>query len=336
MRYIDAASVRAALPAHVELVDLAEVVLRSLVAGAEVPEKAGLSPGSSGVFAHAMPAQLRATEVSGGGVLRDLMGLKWIAGGPANRAAGLPALAALIVLNDPATGMPLAIMDGDVITAARTAAMSGAAVRLFGPAGGVAAAGRPTRAVLIGAGAQGRAHAEMLGALLPGIELSVHDRHPERAEHLAEEAGGMPGVRSARAAGDPGSALAQADVVVTATVLGGSLPVLELDDVAPGALVLPVDYGAYVKPTLVGGAATFAVDDRRRFEANRRSGRLAGWPDPTHVLGELLLVADAADRPGRMGLAVALHQGPGIADVIVADAVLRNAKAADLGVELPR
>ncbi|CAN5446931.1 hypothetical protein BH24CHL9_BH24CHL9_14760 [soil metagenome] len=336
MRYLDAAAVTASLPTPTEMVDLAEVVLRSLVAGAEVPEKAGLSPGSSGVFAHAMPAQLRATEVSGGGVSRDLMGLKWIAGGPANRAAGLPALAALIVLNDPATGMPLAIMDGDVITAARTAALSGAAVRLFGPAGGVAAAGRPPSALLIGAGEQGRAHAAVLGALLPGVELLVHDRHPERAERLAGEVASLTGVGSARAVEDPGPALARADIVVTATALGGAEPVLGPGDVAPDALMLPVDYSAYMTPALVTAATTFAVDARGRFEANRRSGRLSGWPDPTHVLGELLLVADAADRPGRMGLAVALHQGPGIADVIVADAVLRNAKAADLGVELPR
>jgi ornithine cyclodeaminase/alanine dehydrogenase-like protein (mu-crystallin family) len=333
VRYLDAATVRGALPAPAELVDLAELALRSLVGGAEVPEKAGLVPGSNGLFAHAMPARLVAADVPGGGARADLMGLKWIAGGPANRSAGRPALAALIVLNDPETGDPLSILDGDVITAVRTAALSGVAVRLLGP--GPDAVGAPS-AVLIGAGEQGRAHAEMLGAMLPGIELSIHDRHPERAERLATEAARFPDVGAARAVDDPGPSLARADIVVTATTLGGAEPVLGPRDVARDALVLPVDYSAYVTPALVAAATTFAVDDRGRFEANRRAGRLAGWPDPTHVLGELLMAGDAADQPRRTGLAVALHQGPGIADVIVADAVLRNAIAADLAVELPR
>ena len=82
-------------------------------------------------------------------------------------------------------------------------------------------------------------------------------------------------------------------------------------------------------------AATFVVDRRSELEANRRSGRLAGWPDPTATLGELLLdgVGPSERAPG---LAVALHQGPGIADVIVADAVLRRAIAIGEGIELSR
>lgn len=147
----------------------------------------------------------------------------------------------------------------------------------------------------------------------------------------------MAGVGSARAVVDPKPSLAGADVVVSATSLGGSRPVLGPEEVPSDALVLPVDYGAYVTFELVSAATTFAVDDRLRFEANRRSGRLAGWPEPSVTLGELLLRrSERPDgRPERPpGLAVALHQGPGIADVIVADAVLRQAIADGFGLEL--
>jgi ornithine cyclodeaminase/alanine dehydrogenase-like protein (mu-crystallin family) len=329
IRYLDAESVRRALPAPAELVELGELALRSLVGGAVVPPKAALEAGPGDLFAHAMPARLVLAEVPGGGAGADLLGVKWISGSPRNRAQGLPALAALIVLNDPSTGTPRAILDGDVITAARTSALSGVAIRMLAPP---RHGQHPARAALVGAGVQGRAHAEILAALLPGVAIAVHDRHPERAEALARIAGALPGVGAARAVRDPADAIREAQVVVTATSLASSHPVLGPEDVGPEALLLPVDYGAYVRPELVASAGTFVVDDRERFEANRRSGRLGGWPDPSGVLGELLLAP--ASRPA--GPAVALHQGPGIADVIVADAVLRRATQLGLGVELPR
>jgi ornithine cyclodeaminase/alanine dehydrogenase-like protein (mu-crystallin family) len=335
MRYLDAAAVRASLPTVHELVDLAEVALRSLVAGAEVPERAALPASPAGVFAGAMPARLTAIHLAGGGAERDLLGMKWISGGVSNRARGLPALASLIVLNDPSTGVLTAIVDGDAVTAARTAALSGVAVRLLVHRDRMPAA---RRAVLIGAGVQAKAHAGMLGALLPGVALAIHDRHPERAEAVAAEAAGLEGVSETIATSDPSKALREADVVVTATSLAGRPEPgagLGPGDVAAPALVLPVDYAAYVSAELVRTATTFLVDHVATFEANRRSGRLVGWPDPSGSLGELLIAGyEPASRPP--GLAVALHQGPGVADVIVADAVLRRATALGLGLVLER
>jgi ornithine cyclodeaminase/alanine dehydrogenase len=327
MRYLDDTEVRAALPAQHELIRLAEVALRSLLAGAEVPAKPTLPPGPGRAFAQAMPARLTASLVPGGGADADLLGMKWIAGTQGNRAAGRPTLAGLVVLNDPATGTPIAILDGAAITAARTAALSGVAIRLLASTG----PGLPAKAVLIGAGVQGRAHAEMLGAILPGLELAIHDRHPERATELALAATSLPGVGGAHAVQDPAADLRRADVVVTATSVGRSQPVLGPGTVGSNTLVIPVDYGAYVAAALVDAAAVFAVDDTTQFEANRSQGRLAGWADPTTTLAELLL--QPVER--RPGIAVALHQGPGIADVLFADAVLRNASQVGLGLELP-
>ena len=58
-----------------------------------------------------MPAYLRD---------EDVVTLKWVAGYPANKARGLPYITGLIVVNDAETGLPVAIMDGAEITAART------------------------------------------------------------------------------------------------------------------------------------------------------------------------------------------------------------------------
>ena len=69
-----------------------------------------------------MPAHLRGSDPDG---RDDLVGMKWVAGYNGNRELGLPAINAVVVLNDAATGLPTAILDGGPITALRTAAVSG-------------------------------------------------------------------------------------------------------------------------------------------------------------------------------------------------------------------
>ena len=69
-------------------------------------------PGGIGDF-RAMPAFLSSASACG---------LKWVNVHPGNRRRGLPTVMALIVLNDPATGFPLAILDGTLITQMRTGA----------------------------------------------------------------------------------------------------------------------------------------------------------------------------------------------------------------------
>src|SRR5215216_2317256 len=125
-----------------------------------------------------MPALLRGAEPAGGG---DLLGLKWIAGFPANRERGIPAIHGLVLLTDPATGLPTAILDAGPITAQRTAAVSGVAIGRFRPP----VADRPIRVAVLGAGVQGRSHVPVIGSVVPGADLVVFDRHGDRATALA-------------------------------------------------------------------------------------------------------------------------------------------------------
>jgi ornithine cyclodeaminase/alanine dehydrogenase-like protein (mu-crystallin family) len=129
----------------------------------------------------------------------------------------------------------------------------------------------------------------------------------------------------------PTDALHGADVVVSATALGGT-PDLGPDAVGPDTLMVPVDYGARVSPELARTAVTIAVDDRAQYDRNRATGRLPDWPDPTVTLGERLTSVPTR-APGRV---LVLHQGPAITDLVVAAAVLRAAEHAGAGFLLPR
>ena len=171
LRYLAAADVHAAMPDLDERLALAEQTLTALVADAELPPKIGVHPRPTGSFAHAMPAHLRGADPAGGD---DQLGMKWVAGFATNNALGLPAIHAVVVINDPATGAPVGILDGGPITALRTAAVSGVAIRRFAPA----VSGRSVRAALIGAGVQGRSHLAVLGGLLPGVSLTLSPDKP--------------------------------------------------------------------------------------------------------------------------------------------------------------
>ena len=328
LRYLTAADVSAAMPPVAERLRLAERTLTALVDDAELPPKIGVHPRPEGSFAHAMPAHLRGAEPGGAD---DLLGIKWIAGFPANRALEVPAIHGLVLLSDPTTGIPAAIIDAGPITAERTAAISGVAIARFAPEVG----GRQVRVALLGAGVQGRSHLEVLGHVLPGLDLTVFDRHPDRAAALAAVAARTPGIHAARAAGTARDATRSADVVVTAasfTAADQRQPLTD-DWLTPDALVVAVDYATYVAASVARAASLFLVDHRDQFIANRNAGLFEGYPDPGATLGEAIIAGTARPPGGRV---LVSHLGVGLADLVFGNAILRRAAAAGLGTLLPR
>lgn len=326
LRYLTAADVAAAMPALPERLRLAETALRGLASGAgELPPKIGVHPRPANSFAHAMPAFLRGGDAAG-----DRLGMKWVLGFDGNGALGLPAIHGLILLNDAATGVPTAILDAGGITAERTAAISGVAVRAFAPP----VTGRAPRAAVVGAGVQGRAHLPVLGHLLPGVEVALFDRAPERAERLAAEAAAVPGIRTARVAATARDAVRDADVVVTAAAFGPAAErqAMTGDWLAPDALVVPVDYATYCSAAVAREAALFLTDHAGQFLANRDAGLFDGYPEPHAMLGAAL----APDRVRPAGRVVVTHLGTGLADVVFATAVVEAATAAGRGTLLER
>lgn len=315
------------MPAIEDRLRLAERTLTALARpdGAELPPKIAVHPRPDGSFVHAMPAIYRGPDLEA-----DLVGMKWVAGFATNTALGLPGISAVVVLNDPATGLPTAILDGGPITAQRTAAVSGVAIRRFGPT----VAGRPARVALIGAGVQGHSHLPVLGHVLPGLDLQVYDRDRARAERLVAVAGGTAGIRGAAVAGSARAAVAGADVVVSAASFGppAERQAMTNDWLDAGATIVPIDYATYCAAEVARDAALFLVDHRDQYLANREVGQFDGYPDPGSTIGEAIL--SGTTRPA--GRVVVTHLGVGLADVVFADAIVRAASAMDLGVDLPR
>src|SRR5215475_972927 len=125
---------------------------------------------------------------------------------PRNRERGLPDINAVVTLLDSDTGIPLSILDGNWVTAVRTAGLSAvAAKRLARPDASIAA--------FIGCGVQAHSHLQTFSALFPLKEIRAFGRGTANRDALCRTAGQL-GLR-ADASGTAQEALRDADLVIT-------------------------------------------------------------------------------------------------------------------------
>ena len=160
-------------------------------------------------------------------VAGDVMGVKTVTFYAGNDELGLHTHMAIIELMNRATGEPLAIMDGRLITEMRTAAVSAAAFSGIAPLHFETA---PTSFGILGSGVQARAHIEALKHVWPEMrDIRISSRNAVHAARLAEEMNAH-----AVAAEEAGAA----DVVLTATT--SPVPVLKGSWLKPDALVIAI------------------------------------------------------------------------------------------------
>jgi ornithine cyclodeaminase len=264
-----------------------------------------------------------------GGPLRA-MGMKWIASFPANRARGLPRASALIILNSPDTGLPLTVMDGTLISAMRTGAITGLGLKYLAPRGS-------RKAALVGAGVQ--AHTQILALItaLPQLEeIAVFSRSPEGAETLAEES-----QRHWQApvvlAGSIREALRDADVAVPCTT--SHEPFIQAEYIKAGALTVQLSHHE-CEFKVVSECSKIVVDNwdvvthrGTVTPAIMHAQGLLRREDIHATLGELIL----GRKPGRENEGERIHfvhQGMGIEDVALAWCVYSIARQRGLGQRL--
>ncbi len=210
MIYLDEEAVRARLRWD-DLIDAMERALADFSSGAVIqPVRSILTVEERARYLGIMPA-----------IVGDVMGVKFVTFYPVNAGTGRHTHNATIVLYDTHTGLPLAVMDGRLITEMRTAAVSAAITRRLAPADCRVLA-------LLGSGVQAHAHLEALGRVRTFSDVRVWSRSVEHAERFAREHG-------ATAVDRPESAVRGADVVVTATA--AHEPILEGAWLQPGAHV---------------------------------------------------------------------------------------------------
>jgi ornithine cyclodeaminase len=246
-----------------------------------------------------------------------------------NYARGLPSELGLLTLYDPATGIPLSIMDATMITACRTGAMTAVGARYLA---------RPDSRILGHVGARGTAfwNVVLLDEMFDLQEIRITSRRPESREAFALELAAVTGT-PVRVTATADEAFAGADILVEASRLTEPAPLLRTSAVKPGAFVVPYGTISAVELDLLDVMDKVVVDDWReaqsgRFGALRRhvdSGRLSAAT--LHAeLGQIVTGQRAGrERPDERILL--WHRGLSILDVAVGRLILSLAEAADAG-----
>ncbi len=292
---------------------------------ASVPPRIAAMVPDRGLLA-AMPAHLPST----GGLAAKLVSLF-----PGNAQGPLPTHQAVVVVFDPDSGEPLALMDGTSITTLRTAAGSALSAELL------AREDAETLAIL-GTGVQARAHAEAMVRVRPIRQIRVAGRNRERVAALASALGDSLRM-DVRPVDTYAEACADADVVCAAT--HSPDPVVHRDALKPGVHVTSVGYntaGREVDSATVVDALV-VVESREAVLAPPPAGSNdlsvpmeEGLIGPGHIhaeIGELLMGTETGrSSPDQ----ITLYKSVGIAaqDVVASNLVLSAARERRLGLEV--
>ncbi len=245
-------------------------------------------------------------------------GMKWVNAHPGNTSTNLPSVMAVIVLNDPDSGYPLAIMEGARITAYRTGATAAIASRYLAPPGS-------TTLGIIGAGYQAYTQIIAHTCIFDLAAIHVFDTSPSAVEHLIARMPGYP-IRSCTA-----QEAAAADILCTLTPSRG--PVVEREWIKNGTHINAVGADAAGKQELdpaILKDAKVVVDDIRQAGASGEinvpisTGRYS-LEEVYAGLGEII----CGNIPGRMetdGITVFDSTGVAIEDMAVAKLIYNKAR----------
>ena len=298
-----------------EVIDAVEQAFREKGEGkVEMPPKPGVHPRPDS-FIHAMPAYIAATGA---------LGIKWVAGYPENSKRGLPYISGLVVLNDPDTGLPLAVMDCVWITAMRTGAATTVAARYL--------AREDSKALgVLGAGIQGFSNLEALTVLFPIEKVTVYDIDDGQRERYERRVHSRwPEIEVQRAA-EAREAVEGMDIVVTAgPIVRPPHATIKAGWLSEGAFASMVDFDSYWSGEALAEVDRFTTDDIPQLEHYRTLGYFQSIPPVYGELGELV-AGKKAGRQSAQERTVACNLGLAIDDLATAPLVYKRAVEKGIG-----
>lgn len=160
------------------------------------------------------------------------VGIKWISSAPQNpEKYGMPRATGVIILNDYETLMPIAIMDGMLLSAMRTGANSGVVAKYLAKENSEVLG-------LIGAGVQNKTQLLAMKHVMGNLKkVKIADLNKERAESFADEMSKKVNL-PIEVVDKAEEAVRNSDVVITATVT--KKPIVQADWISEGALYIHV------------------------------------------------------------------------------------------------
>lgn len=244
---------------------------------------------------------------------------------PRNRERGLPDINSLVTLLNSETGLPLAVIDGNWITAVRTAGLSAVAAKRL-------ARSDASIAAFIGCGVQARSHLQAFFDLFPLKEIRAFGRGSSNRDALCQAANklGLSAVASRSAQ----EAVSDADLVISTVTLSPELvPFLDARWLKPGAFATAVDLAASWLKEGMPAFDRIVIDDVEQ-EAQMPTPLV----DPDLVTGDLMALVNG-DIAGRFyddEKTAFIFRGLALGDLALAALAYQCARQSSLGFEIER
>ena len=257
------------------------------------------------------------------------MGAKLIAAAPSRRRASY-----LIALFDRRTTELVALMDGNRVTASRTAATSALAVDQLAPR-------RPLRVAVVGSGVEARNHVLAISQVREFTSVAVFSPTRPNRYRLADEVSGMIGVPG-RAVDTAEEAVAEAELVIAAARSRDESPTVRGEWLAPGSTVVSIGSTLpeqrEVDVEVTRRAAVIVADVPAEVMAET-GDMIAASQAGVDIASKLVGLEEVVQGRVSVGFdedAIALYKSVGSArqDITVAEVRLERARTLGLGSEM--
>lgn len=257
-----------------------------------------------------------------------ICGMKWIGGNFENpKRHMLPSILGVVVLNDPETFAPLAILSGGWMTAMRTAAATAVAARYLTKKDS-------KTACIVGAGYQGRHQLLALNEVLSLDEVRVNDVNKDRMEKYVDK---MSKKVNLRIRAEPNLAEAVKGTGIIVLVTSAEVPLIKLNMIENGCLICSLG------ETNLDFQATKSMDKIvvDHLEQSMHMGELAKWVNQG-LLSDRDIYCELGDIVSRKKLGretseekiLAVLYGVASSDIAIASKIYNVAKEKGLGTRL--
>ncbi|MCX8084430.1 MAG: hypothetical protein N3C60_05860 [Calditerrivibrio sp.] len=289
---------------NIDLKSLYDVVEKTILlksTGAiELPPKPAIYPRKNS-FINVMPAYIKN---------EDIAGMKLVSYYPENSQYNIPTINALIILCNPENGLPEYIIDGNWITAYRTAAVSAVTLKKITDKKNLVLS-------IIGSGVQAKSHIDVFSTIFSIKKIYLHSRNQKTAKNLKKFTTDRYNLEIIIT--DINTALSEADVVISATTISKDLrPFLDPTLTKNDTIILPVDYASPWYETLFSLNKNIVTDDKNQFLKYHETGYFKGFNDQNTLFD----ISENHPKDARL----AINLGIGAFDLVIAHLIKNKIK----------
>lgn len=259
----------------------------------------------------------------------NALGLKWVGSFPVNRQHGIPRASAVIILNNPESGLPICIMEGAYISAMRTAAVNILAAEYLCSSDAEVIS-------IIGTGVQGRFQLDAFLSKFPNLKkVNVFNRTREKVKPFIELFKKYK--KDIKACNSITEAVSEADIVLTCT--SSDTPLIKKGDLKKGVTYFHFS-GNECEYEVVNEFNKIYVDD---WDVVLHRGTLTpalmyfeGILNETRITGSLgqLVKQKIPYRQTNDESIMFCANGMAIEDIALANAIYKEAKTKNIGHQL--